>query len=139
MQQHTLATIFIDTSGLISLVFGFIYLFTPTFLNYHKKAIQKDWTELSSEIQIIILALMRVVAGGAFAVGITIIILQYYFTQTNLKWIPLIILVNGLIISSCSFFAMSIVRRFTQGRPPIAIIVLSVILIVTGYLLDIRK
>ncbi len=92
-----------DFSPFSTVLFGLVYLFRSSFLNYHKEAIQKDWVEITPVFQILILALMRAVSGGAIAVGLSIIVLPYYFTKTNLAWIPLIILSSGLIISLCFF------------------------------------
>ncbi len=99
--QQLIAGIFTFTAGAISMLFGLVYLCRPSFMNYHKEAVQKDWAEINSAFQILILALMRAVSGGAIAAGFSIIVLQYYFTKTNLAWIPLVILCNGLVVSLC--------------------------------------
>ncbi|MEI9955476.1 MAG: hypothetical protein WDM90_04000 [Ferruginibacter sp.] len=133
--QQFIANIFTFTAGFISILFGFVYLLRPSFLNYHKEALQKDWAEIAPAFQTLILALMRAVSGGAIAAGFAIIILQYYFTKTNLAWIPVIILSNGLIISLCSLYAMLVVRLKTPGRPPLIVIFISLLLLIAGYYL----
>ncbi|MEI9810751.1 MAG: hypothetical protein WDO16_24350 [Bacteroidota bacterium] len=133
--QQLIASIFTFTAGCISMLFGLVYLFRSSFLNYHKEAIQKDWVEITPAFQILILALMRAVSGGAIAAGFSIIVLQYYFIKTNLAWIPLLILSNGVIISLCSLYAMLLVRRKTPGKPPLVIIFISLLLLIAGYYL----
>ncbi|MCJ7446110.1 MAG: hypothetical protein MUO72_00280 [Bacteroidales bacterium] len=58
-------------------------------MGYHRMAIQKDWNELSHEMQTLILALMRTVGGGFLSVSIAVIILQLEFNRSQNHWIAL--------------------------------------------------
>ncbi|MEN2399395.1 hypothetical protein GKZ90_0006380 [Flavobacterium sp. MC2016-06] len=134
--QQLIADIFTYFSGSISLIFGLVYLFKKSFLNYHKNAIDTNWKDLNFEFQTLILALMRAVSGGAIAVGFTIIILQYNLNPDNRNWMAFIILISGFIISICSLYAMLMVRLQTKGKPPMIIIFLSLILLSAGFFLN---
>lgn len=56
--------------ALISIIFGFIYLFSNEFMSYHSDAIGKSWSELDTNIQIVLTGFMRVTAGGFLCSGI---------------------------------------------------------------------
>lgn len=137
--QQILISIFNYTAGFVSVLFGLVYLFKRRFLPYHEDAVKKDWTDVTPEFRVLILALMRAVGGGAMASGFSIIVLQYYHSiDPSLHWAPLVILINGLLISCGSLYAMTLVRLKTSGRPPILAIVLSILLLWAGYFTAMR-
>ena len=136
MQQQLFANILTYAGGIIALLFGFVYLVKSSFLYYHKAAVEKDWANISPLFQTLILALMRATSGGVIASGFSIIVLQYYFNITNLYWIPPIILMIGVVISVCSLYAMLLVRLNSRARPPMFIIIISFILNIAGYTLN---
>jgi len=133
---HLFANLCNYASAVISLLFGIVYLIKPSFLGYHKEAVQRNWEELDQRMQTLILALMRAVSGGALAYGFLVIVLQYQFSGSLQNWIPITILVSGGIITSSSLYAMFLVKVKTMGKPPIAVVLLTVILLVIGYLLN---
>jgi hypothetical protein len=127
------ANVFTYCGGAVSLVFGLVYLFKPSFLNYHSAAIQRDWVDLDRRMQTLIMALMRVVSGGALTVGFVIIVLQYQFNKVSQPWMPITILGCGGILTCTSIYAMLLVRIKTKGRPPILAVILSISLLIIGY------
>ncbi|MEI9909303.1 MAG: hypothetical protein WDO71_06370 [Bacteroidota bacterium] len=137
--QQLITSIFNYTAGSVSVLFGLVYLFRVRFLPYHEDALNKDWKDVTPAFQVLILALMRAVGGGAAASGFSIIILQYYHhTNSGSHWIPVVILINGLLISCGSLYAMLLVRLKTSGRPPIWAIAVSVLLLFAGYFTSMR-
>lgn len=134
--SQLLATIFNDTAGLVSLAFGLVYLFKGSFLRYHQQAVQRSWSAVDPAFQTLILALMRAVSGGAIAAAISVIALQYHFTKTHAGWIPPVILINGSCICLGSIYAMLLVRRHTPGKPPLALLFITLLLLITGYWLN---
>ena len=84
-------------------------------------------------MQILILALMRGVSGGALAAGFIISVLQYQFNKLPQTWIPLTILACGGILTCTSVYAMLLVRLKTPARPPVAAVLLSIILLGIGH------
>jgi hypothetical protein len=133
---HLLADISNYTSAVISLLFGIIYLIKPSFLGYHKEAAQKNWEDLDEQMQTLILALMRAISGGAIVFGFIVTVLQFQFSKSMQIWIPGPILFSGAIFCSTSLYAMLLVRVRTKGKPPVIAVLLSVILLVIGYLLN---
>lgn len=51
-------------AALMLLALGMVYLFKNSFMPYHSEALSLDWYEVESRTQILILALMKAVAGG---------------------------------------------------------------------------
>uniref|UniRef100_F4C6A6 Uncharacterized protein n=1 Tax=Sphingobacterium sp. (strain 21) TaxID=743722 RepID=F4C6A6_SPHS2 len=123
-------------AGSICLVFGLVYLFKSSFLKYHGQALEKKWINVEREVQILILALMRVVGGGALAIGLVIIKLQLQYDAHHQSWIPSTILIAGSLLALSSLYAMSTVTLQTKGRPPIIVILVSFLLMIVGYFLN---
>ena len=121
-------------AGLILLTMGLIYLFKNSFMPYHRDAVSMQWIELNVETQFLILALMRAIAGGYLAVAVMIIVLQKRFSTTPLKWIPIVILITGFIISLTSIYATLLVRFNSPGKPPTLLAIIGLVLLIVGYL-----
>lgn len=121
-------------AGLILLTMGLIYLFKNSFMPYHRDAVSMHWSELSVGTQFLILALMRATAGGYLAVAVMIIVLQKRFSTTPLKWIPIVILITGFIISLTSIYATLLVRFNSPGKPPTLLAIIGLVLLIVGYL-----
>ena len=101
-------------------------------MSYHKMASQKEWEELSFEMQTLILALMRAVGGGFLGAFFSVLILQWYFVKTQESWIAITILVAGLATTLGTLYAVILVRTKTKGRPPIGLVLLFVMFLIIG-------
>jgi len=123
----------------VSGIFGLIYLFNPTFMDYHKAALEKKWEELDKKLQTLILALMRAVSSGALLLAFIIIVLQDAYDNTGQQWIPLTILISSLILSSGSIYAMVLVTSRTKGRPPVLFVLLGLAMAIAAYLLHLQE
>ena len=89
--------------ALIVLGVGVIYLFKNSFMPFHSDAISLEWSGVDTSTQFLILALMRAVSGGFIASAIVIAFLQKKFTSSKITWIPLLILMAGLIPGLTAF------------------------------------
>lgn len=129
-------------AALILLVFGVIYLTRNSFMPYHSDAVSQKWADLQPATRYLILALMRATSGGFIAVAIAIIFLQVKFRVHRQSWIPYLILVMGTISMACSLYAIILVSTHTPGRPPVASDIGGEILLIAGFvanLKDLRK
>lgn len=106
-------------------------------MRYHKMAIQKDWDELVPEMQTLIIALMRALSCGFLSVAIALAILQLQFNKSHQHWIALTILIIGTVLALGSLYAMFLVRTRTKGRPPIALVLIILFMLVAGYFFNI--
>jgi len=125
--------------ALLSLAFGLIYIFRPAFMPYHSVALSKEWNEVDTNTQYLILALMRAVSGGFLVSAVAVIFLQYKFYISRIKWIPTLIFIIGIIIEATTLYAVMIVRLNTPGKPPESLIIVSFILLLAGYVFNLRS
>ncbi len=124
------------------MVIGFAYMAKASFMSYHGVAVSHTWIEVDRGFRFLILGLMRGVGGGLIAVSIAIMFLQFKFTSGRLTWIPLLILVVGLVLFGAVLYAMLIVKLNTPGNPPIVLAVSGIVLLILGFFLntmEIRK
>lgn len=131
-----IANILIVLSSILSLIFGLLYLLRTKFMRYHSMALEQKWEEVSPKFQTVLLALMRSVGGGLLSVSVTILILQYQFNKLPQKWIPLSILICGIIMTTGILSAHYLVFMKTKGRPPVIAALLGLILLIVGYFLN---
>ena len=130
------------SAAVILLFMGILYLTKSSFMSYHGIALSRSWDEIDPKVRILILALMRGISGGLIAASVAIIFLQYKFTTSKLRWIPVLIMLIGLILSCTILYAMLIVKVNTPGNPPLALTGAGVALMLTAFLLnmnDIKK
>lgn len=119
-------------SLLAPLSFGLIYLFRPEFLPYHAVAIGQAWPEVKPEVQVLILALMRVVGASNLAVAfIGAVILIIPFRQGSV-WARWAFPVMGLIAASGSFYATWYVQSNTGAATPWQIVLVAITLVALG-------
>lgn len=121
-------------AALLLLWIGLIYLFKNSFMPYHSEAISLEWNEVGSSTQFLILALMRAVSGGYIALAIVTAFLQKKFASGKIKWVPLLILIGGLILILPSIYATLIVRFNSPGKPPTLFATIVIILLIVGYI-----
>ncbi len=116
--RKNLAALAYGITALASLVLGITYLVKSSFMPYHDAALAQSWSELGSNIQVLILALMRVAGGGwiAMAFIITALIIKPFWKdqQWALITLPLII----LLFYIPNLWATLSVAMKTPGDPP---------------------
>ena len=124
------------SAAVILLFMGILYLTKSSFMSYHGIALSRSWDEIDPKVRILILALMRGIGGGLIAASVAIIFLQYKFTTSKLRWIPVLIMLIGLILFCTILYAMLIVKFNTPGNPPLALTGAGMALMVTAFLLN---
>lgn len=121
------------SAALLLLCFGLVYFFLPHFMPYHQDALGKPWEDLSPGMQVLILALMRAVAGGFIAMAVATAYLQYRFHRDPVLWMAILILVSGSVFMVCSLNAIMLVWINTPGRPPLFIDLLGEGMLILGF------
>ena len=94
---------------------------------------------VEQSIQALILALMRAVSGGFIVSAVAIVFLQTKFNKTRLPWIPLLILIIGLIIEATTIYATQLVKINTPGDPPTYLAYIAIGLLVIGYIVNLKS
>lgn len=112
--------------------FGLVYLIRREFMPYHSVALSKKWQDLEENLQILILALMRVAGTGFLTAGLSIcfFMFTYWQTQKIIFFMPMAII--SLITSLGSFYATAMVKNKTSASPPIELTIISIVLSILG-------
>jgi len=86
---------FYGVSMVASLFMGQLYLLSSEFMPYHADALSLEWGEVSPELKVLLLALMRVAGGGFLCVGIVLAFLLFFPFREDRIWaritLPLVI------------------------------------------------
>ena len=120
--------------ALVSLIFGIIYLTRTQFMPYHSLALGKQWSEVESNTQTLILALMRVAGSGFMVTGITILVLLCIPFQAREQWAIYSIFSIASCTSFSSSYATFLVDRRTPANPPLKLSYATVALTLIGFI-----
>lgn len=120
----------------ILFIFGLVYLFQGQFMPYHADALGKQWSALAPAFQVLILAMMKVVAGSWLASASAMTLLLLIPFRKGKRWsyysVPLI----GLLVSGSSLFGTLYVAGNTPANPPWIAAAVSIALLFVGLLLS---
>ncbi len=87
---HLLAMLLIGIAGLI-------YLFRSQFMPYHAIAVGKTWAEVNPAVQILLLALIRVVGSAWIATALAMGILLFKPFRQGIPWARWAVPAIGLV------------------------------------------
>jgi hypothetical protein len=121
---------------LVSISFGLTYLLRSQFMPYHAVALGKEWREVPSEVQILVLALMRAVGGGTLATALVTSFVLFIPFRAGEIWALWAVASGGLVLSAGSLYAMRIVAANTPASPPFKLVLLGLALFVIGFALS---
>jgi hypothetical protein len=115
------------------MAFGVLYLTRSRFMPYHSDALQLSWDELDSQLQALLLALMRGVGGGWLAVGLSVAFLLLFPFRAGETWARYAIPLVGLAAALPSLYAGLYVRSRTSASPPVNLVVVAIVLLIVGF------
>jgi hypothetical protein len=118
------------------IAFGGTYLLRSQFMPYHGVALGKDWSEAPKEVRILVLALMRAVAGGALALAALATLVLLIPFRAGAIWAFWAIPLGGVILSAGALHAMRLVAANTPAKPPYVPILVALGLTLTGLVLS---
>jgi len=119
-----------------AVIAGFTYLLSPKCMNYHEVAIGKKWGELDVKLQTLLLALMKSCGGGIVSVSLAMVAMLVFPFRSGEIWSYYIIPICGLILIGIPIYAMMVVKRKTNAKPPIIVNATGIVLIVIGLILS---
>lgn len=137
MEMWLVSSVCYGVVAFISLVFGVIYLTRTQFMPYHSLALGKQWSEVESNTQTLILALMKVAGGGFVVTGITILVLLYIPFQAREQWAIYSIFAIASCTSCSSGYATFLVNNRTLGNPPRKLSYATIVLTIIGFVCSI--
>ena len=123
--------------ALISLVFGVIYLTRTEFMPYHSLALGKQWSEVESNTQTLILALMKVAGSNFVVTRITLLVLLCIPFQAREQWAIYSIFAIASCTSCSSGYATFLVNKRTPGNPPRKLSYATIVLTIIGFVCSI--
>lgn len=104
--------------GIISIALGSLYILAPRFMPYHSTAIGRDWGELTSNEQVLFLALLDVAGAGWFALGVAVIWLVTVPVRRGERWARAMVPTLLLIFYVPTLLATLSVLEKTPASPP---------------------
>ena len=120
--------------ALVLILFGLIYLIKNQFMPYHEEALNSSWSDLESNLQVLILALMRAAGGGFLATGLAIFILLIIPFRAGDTWAMYGIPSIGLCTSFGTLYATLLVKTRTPGNPPVILSSIALALTIIGFI-----
>ena len=119
-------------TAIAALGFGITYLLTPTFMPYHAQALGLGWDELPANLQVLILALLRVAGGGLCAASVAVLALLIGPFRQGQRWAYQAVPIICLLVVVPTFRAVWSVQQQTMASPPLGLVGLCLGLILLG-------
>lgn len=119
---------------LITAAFACAYLARSTFMPYHEVAAGRAWTEVDPGMQLLLLALIKVVGAASLALAVGGYF-QLYMLFSG-QWTYLLLIgfqIYCLITIAPPVMIATVVRRKTTARPPIFSGCVALILTLAGF------
>lgn len=132
MDSYILSLVFYSFSIWVIFTFGAVYLFSNTFMPYHRDAIDMDWVHINRRVQTLILALMKIIGVASISVCIlaSYILMGLFQRHGGGSYI----LPSTLLgFSFVTLWVMSKVERETGAKPPVKIIIVSSLSCILGF------
>jgi hypothetical protein len=131
---HWLALFSYALAFFITMVFSLVYLRRSDFLPYHGVAVARTWDMVDSRMQLLIMALIKVIGWGWLAVAIAGFMLLYPLLWRNADLPQLIMFQVFCLVAVTPPVAIAIyVHRITDAPTPIKTGLLVVLLTLSGF------
>lgn len=128
-QSHLVAVFLLGCIGLL-------YLLQSQFMQYQAIAVGKTWAEIDPAFQILWVALMRFIGGAWIATALAMGIILYIPFRQGMRWARWAVPAIGLVALLPAFYAMLSVTLKTPATAPWKIVALTIIILVTGFILS---
>ena len=113
---------------------GFVYFFSQQMMPYHAQVIGKNWAELDRGIQLIILALMKVVGAGDITTGFTGLILLLIPFRRGERWANWTLFLVPIVFGGLCFFVTFKVSLATNITTPWPLMLMTMVLGLLAFL-----
>ena len=118
---------------------GLVYLFRSEFMPYHAVAVGRNWAEVDSAFQILLLALIRVFGGANFSTALAMGIILFIPFRQGILWARWAIPSIGYATQLPSLFVTLSVTLKTPATPPWIFVVLGMVLLLVGLILSLES
>src|SRR3954465_6439790 len=127
----TLALAAVLLVALAGIVFGVRYMRREAFLPYHAAVAGTSWAELDPGVQVVILAMLKIIGAGFATLGVTLLWLSFALYE-GARWAPWAILTTSATALGPMLHVALKLRAFrpdaqTPVRPTLSMIILVVL------------
>ena len=134
--RDKIAFIIYFLGALGSIAFGIAYLSCSTIMPYHQETINTTWEELSTGLQVLLQALIKLGAAGLFVTGLSMLILLLIPFRRGEKWAHWAIPLLGIIWGGFSLYVSATVAIKTHASSPWPAAIVGIIMMVLAFILS---
>ncbi len=118
-------------NSLLSIIFGFKYLFCDSIMQYHQQAIDMDWSELEYGLQLLLNGLIKIATSCFFIVAISSITLLLIPFRKGERWAMwLVPLIQILFLVFATYVPLNLAIKTNASTPwPFSIIATCFVII----------
>ena len=110
-----ISIIFYGITVLTTLILSIIYLSRSKFMSYHAEALEKQWEDIESNLQTLVLALMKATGSGWLSASISMGFIIIFAIRINVIWADWAMLISGLAMGIPSLFVTLYVKNQTKA------------------------
>jgi hypothetical protein len=121
---------------LTTIVFGVIYLFSPTIMPYHKEAINMKWEDLGTGLQVLLQGFMKLTSAGFFVTGLSGMILLLIPFRHGEKWARWAVPSIGFVWNIFCLYVTSTVAMKTGASTPWPGLLIAMIMMLVAFMLS---
>ncbi len=134
--RDKIAFVIYFVGSLALIAFGIAYLFCSTIMPYHQEAINMNWEELSTGLQILFQALIKVAAAGFFVTGISALVLLFIPFRKGAPWAHWAIPLVGIVWNGFTLWVTATVAIKTHALTPWPATLAGIIFIIVAFVLS---
>lgn len=134
--RNKMAFVIYLVNALALLAFGVVYLSCSTILPYHRQAMNMNWEELNTGLQVLFQAFMKMVASSFLLAGLSMLILLFIPFKKGAPWAHWAIPLLGLVSTGFALYVSATVTIKTHALTPWPVALTGIILIVAAFLLS---
>ena len=128
------AIYFVGSLALIA--FGIVYLSCSTIMPYHQEAINMNWEEISTGLQVLLQALIKVAAAGFFVTALSVLILLFIPFRRGAQWAHWAIPLLGIVWNGFSLWVTATVAMKTHASTPWPASIVGLIFVIVAFTLS---
>jgi hypothetical protein len=122
---------------LILVGFGVAYLLCSTVMPYHQQAIGTNWEELSTGIQVLLQALIKMASAGFLVMGIYGLIILFIPFRRGERWAYWAIPIPAFLWNGFSLYVTTKVAIATGASTPWPASVIGLVMVAVAFVLSI--
>lgn len=122
----------LSLAGVISILFGLRYFVTKQFMPYHAVVAGRSWAELEGGVQVIIVGMLRIIAGGLTTYGLALLWLLVPLSGRQLwaAWAALTL--TAATVLPTLYVTIALRRAAPKARTPVVPAAIVLVMAIVG-------